>query len=467
MTEVRLGRILNLRFGRLLWVTVAAYAAVVITVFAAMSEVALRRSLDHAADVIESLIGLYADPEGERTTVAPAMLADQLLGMGERFLITRAISTDSGERTVYFLSPTMPAKEVQPLVGASPAKVREQIARLIAERGRWRYRVLHRRAGEFDIFVAGSRRPYALAVAGLGGAALLLLPLTVLLARRATRREVNAALAPLSRVIAETQTVDPRDLSRRVPSPTGVAEVTEIADEINRLIDRVERSHRALEAFTADASHELRTPLTYLRAQAQWALAEHRAPDEMHEALSAISRELEQTTKMVEDLLLIAKGENRQLQLERREFDLAAVVREVKEVTEAMAAGRTLEVRAGVNGPVRVVGDPDRVRQILLNLASNAVRHTEAGSVTFEVERHDAMVGAVVRDTGCGIPPEHVDRIFDRFYRAERSRSRAHGGAGLGLTIARLLAELQGGRISVDSTPGSGSTFVLWLPSAD
>ncbi len=466
MIEPRLGRILTVRFNRLVWSTLAAYAGLVITVFAAMNELSLRRSLEEAADVIESLLGLYADPGGERTTVAPVMLADQLLGMGERFLITRTVSSDGAGRKVYFLSPTMPAKEIESLAaGASAGEVREQVVSVIAERGRWRYRVLHRRASEFDIFVAGSRLPGVLALLGLGGAALLLLPLTALVARVSSGRAVTRALAPMARVVEETQAIGPHDLSRRVGTPTGVAEVTELANALNRLIERVERSHRALEAFTADASHELRTPLTHLRAQAQWALADNRAVDEMHESLAAITREVEQTARMVEDLLLIARGDNRQLPMENLEFDLVPLVLEVEEIAQAMGASRELEVRADVNDPARAIGDPNRARQVLLNLASNAVRYTVDGTVTFSLDRADGMIGVAVRDTGCGIGPDHLDHIFDRFYRVDRSRSRAHGGAGLGLTIARLLAELQGGNISVRSSPGEGSTFVFWLPT--
>jgi signal transduction histidine kinase len=115
----------------------------------------------------------------------------------------------------------------------------------------------------------------------------------------------------------------------------------------------------------------------------------------------------------------------------------------------------------------RAIGDADRTRHILLNLASNAVRYTPAGSITFALIRNGTEVGVSVRDTGAGIAPEHLDRIFDRFFRIDQSRSRELGGTGLGLAIARLFAELQGGRIAVESTTGRGSTFTLWLPAAE
>ena len=469
MSERRLATDLVSRFARVAWLTLTAYAFVVIAAFAAASEVMLRRGLAHSADVIESLLGLYADPGGERTTVAPDMLADQLVGMEGRFVITRTAPGEDGERTIYFLTPDMPAKRIETLApGAGPAAVADALRRAVAARGRWEYRLLHRQAGEFDIFVAGSRRPAGVALLGVAGAVLLLLPVAGLTVRRATSGAVARGLAPVERVRAETLAVGPADLSRRVGVPTGIVEVTEIAETINRLIERVQRSHAALEAFTADASHELRTPLTHLRAQAQWALEPGRSEDEMRDSLSAIAAEVDRTGKVVEDLLLLARADNRELVVEHQSFDLSEIVIEVAEIAEAMAQGRPVAVQcgAGTDRPARVVGDPAHARHVALNLASNAVRYTAAGTVSFRVVRDEGRIGMAVHDSGTGIPREHLERIFERFYRVEPSRSRDEGGTGLGLAVARMLAEVQGGGITVDSTPGVGSTFTMWLPAA-
>jgi two-component system, OmpR family, sensor kinase len=386
--------------------------------------------------------------------------------MGGQVAITRTTTNAGGTPQVYYLSPGMPAKRLEGLPpSAAPGAVRQLLLAAIAQRARWRYRVLHRAAGAFDIYVVASREPYAIALASLAGAAAILLPLAALSARRGARRAVDDALRPLEHVAAETRAIGPAELGTRIASPTGQAEITDLAESINRMLERVDRAHRALESFTADASHELRTPLTHLRAQVQWASAEGRSEAEMREALVAIERELDRTTKMVDELLLIARGENQQLALARAPFDLTGVVDEVKEITDAMAMGRDIEVHVAALEPVRAVGDADRTRHILLNLASNAVRYTASGSVTFSLRENGLMVCVSVRDTGPGIAPEHLERIFDRFFRIDQSRSRAFGGTGLGLAIARLLAELQGGHISVESTLGHGSTFTLWLPA--
>src|SRR5258705_480413 len=465
MSERRLSQVLTRRFSRVAWTALAGYALVVVLLFAVAAEMALRRSLERTADVTQSLLGAYRDSTTEPGGVMPSALADQLVGMGGQVVITRTRMNAGGMPQVFYLSPDMPARRLEGLPDDSPQHARAALVSAITERTRWRYRVLHRALGEFDVYVVASRQSYLVPLAILMGAAVLLLPLAAFTAARGARSAVADALQPLGRVTSETRAIGPSELGTRLTSPTGQVEVTELADSINRMLERVERAHRALQSFTADASHELRTPLTHLRAQVQWASDEGRTEAETREALVAMERELDRTTKLIEKLLLIARGENRQLALAHAPFDLAAVVEEVREITEAMAIDKSLVVHAEPAARTDVIGDADRTRHILLNLASNAVRYTPSGSVVVAIILHVKEVGVSVQDTGPGIAPEHLDRIFDRFFRIDQSRSRELGGTGLGLAIARLLAELQGGRIEVNSTPGQGSTFTLWLPA--
>jgi signal transduction histidine kinase len=467
MRERQLSQVLTRRFSRVAWTTLAAYAAVVVVLFAMAAEMALRRSLEHSADVIQSLLGAYRDSTSAPGGVMPSALADQLVGMGGQVVITRTTTNAGGMPQVYYLSPGMPARRLEGLPESSPEQARAALVSAITQRARWRDRVLHRSMGEFDIYAVASRDSYLVPLGVLVAAAALLLPLAAFASTRGARQAVDAALQPLERVSSETTAIGPSELGTRLTSPTGQAEVTALADSINRMLARVDRAHRALQSFTADASHELRTPLTHLRAQVQWASADGRTETEMRDALVAMEREIDRTTKLVEELLLIARGENRQLALAHAPFDLVPVVDEVREITEAMAMHRDLKIQRGTSGPATAIGDADRTRHILLNLASNAVRYTPSGVVTFDIVRTGSDVGVRISDTGPGIAPEHLDRIFDRFFRIDQSRSRELGGTGLGLAIARLLAELQGGEIKVDSTIGQGSRFTLWLPSAD
>jgi len=467
MSERRLSSVLTRRFSRVALTALAGYAVLVALVFAAAAEMALRRSLEHSADVVQSILGAYRDSTAAPGGVMPSALADQLVGMGGQVVITRTTTNAGGMPQVYYLSPGMPARRLEglPAQGGSPEQMRAALVAAITQRAHWRYRVLHRAMGAFDIYVVASRQSYLVAFGVLLAAAALLLPVAAFSASRGARQAVAETLQPLERVATETRAIGPAELGTRIKSPTGQAEVTDLADSINRMLERVDRAHRALQSFTADASHELRTPLTHLRAQVQWSAAEGRTEAEMREALAAMERELDRTTKLVEELLLIARGENRQLLLQHAPFDLSAVVDEVREITEAMAMDKRLTVRIEHAAPVQAVGDADRTRHTLLNLASNAVRYTSSGGVTFAIARNGSEVGVRVRDTGPGIAAEHVERIFDRFFRIDQSRSRELGGTGLGLAIARLFAELQGGRIEVVSKQGEGSTFTLWLPS--
>src|SRR2546421_5975070 len=467
MPERRLNQVLTRRFRRVAWTTLAGYAAVMVLLFAVAAEMALRRSLEHSADVIQSLLGAYRDSTSAPGGVMPSALADQLVGMGGQVVIPRTTMNAGGMPQVYYLSPGMPARRLEGLPDVSPEQARAALVAAITQRARWRYRVLHRSMGEFDLYVVASRQSYLVPLGVLIAAAVLLLPVAAFASARAARQAVDAALQPLERVTGETRAIAPSELGTRLTSPTGQAEVTELAASINRMLERVDRAHRALQSFTADASHELRTPLTHLRAQVQWASEDGRSEAEIREALAAMERALDRTTKLVEELLLIARGENRQLALAHAPFDLTAVVEEVREITEAMSVGKPLIVRSEPSERAEAIGDADRTRHILLNLASNAARYTSSGSVTFAIERNGTEVGVRVSDTGPGIGAEHVERIFDRFFRIDQSRSRELGGTGLGLAIARLFAELQQGRIEVDSMPGRGTTFTLWLPSAE
>jgi signal transduction histidine kinase len=465
--EASLSALLVDRFSRVTRTTLAGYATLVVVTFTLFSEVQLTRSLDRMADAIQSLLGMYADPGGARTTVAPDMLASELVGVGARFVITRTKPGRDGMPVVYYLSPNMPAQRIEGATGAStPDAVHEAILSALAEQG-WRYRVLHRKAGEFDLFLADSRLPNVLAVVALSLAAVFLLPAAAVMSRRATEHAVARAIQPLQTVRNETLDIGPDDLSRRVSAPSGIAEVTDIAETINRLIERVQRTQMALTSFTADASHELRTPLTHVRAQLQWALDDRRSSAEVRDALAAVGAEIEWTVRMIDDLLLLARGENRELAVARRPFGLAAIVDDVAEITQLMAADRPMTVTRSSAPDVEALGDPRYTRQILLNLASNAVRHAGGGEVSFDIVRGGERVGVTVRDTGDGIAPGHLPRLFERFYRVEPSRSREHGGAGLGLAIAQMLALLQNGEIMVESAPERGSAFTLWLMRAD
>ncbi|MBK6485998.1 MAG: HAMP domain-containing histidine kinase [Gemmatimonadetes bacterium] len=454
-------------FERLAARALALFALCVVIGFALLSEVLSRNALARSADVIESLLGMYADPSGEPTTVAPDMLTSALLGMGDgaRFVILRTVSSADGMPKVYYLSPGMPAKLIEEAgKAASPDELRQRIVGSVADRG-WRYALYHRQSAGFDLYVSASRLPSMMAIGALTLLMLVVLPVAVLLSRRAVRRTTEDALQPLHALVQETRAIVPSELNRRVTSPTGIAELTDVGEAINAMVARVEQAHEALTRFTADVSHELRTPLTHLRAQAQWALDDRRTTDEQRDALAHIATSVDQTCRLIEGLLTLARGDSRELDPRLRDFDLSAVVAEVAEIGTLMCGDKQVTVSATCTPGFMAHGDAEYTRQILLNFVSNSARHTAAGSIDMTLRRENGAALAEVSDSGSGIAPQHLPRIFDRFYRVEQSRSRDYGGAGLGLAITRALAEAQRGDVRAESVEGSGSTFVLDLPS--
>jgi len=231
-------------------------------------------------------------------------------------------------------------------------------------------------------------------------------------------------------------------------------------------LSRIKQLERVRQEFVANVSHELKTPLTLLRGAAE-TLLDGGLEDEAHRRrfVEAIQRHAERLQRIVDDLLELARLEQPGIQPGEGDVDLAALARGVAESFREAAAARglALEVEVGT-APIPVRGDAAMLERALANLVDNAVKYTQAGSVRVAAGGSGETAWCEVRDTGPGIPPEHLPRIFERFYRVDQGRSRELGGTGLGLSIVRHVAELHGGRVSVESELGRGSTFRVELP---
>ncbi len=275
----------------------------------------------------------------------------------------------------------------------------------------------------------------------------------------------RAALRPI-KAITETahQITDARDLSQRIPVSLHTDELGQLTDTINDMLARLEGAFDAQQRLVADVSHELRTPLTTIQGNLD--LLRRGAiedPVMRGEALRAIGDETARMRRLVSDLLLLAQADAG-LQLHRQPVEMDTLLLEVYRQAQVMADG--VNVRLGAEDQAVVLGDADRLKQLLLNLVVNALKYTPAGGeVTLTLKRSNGWVQVAVADTGLGIAAEDLPHIFDRFYRADRSRGRS-GGSGLGLSIAQWIAQAHGGRIEVESTVGVGSTFTVWLPEA-
>lgn len=250
------------------------------------------------------------------------------------------------------------------------------------------------------------------------------------------------------------------DLSRRVPDTGRTDEIGVLTRVMNQTWERLERLFRTQQRLLADVSHELRTPLTAIRGNLDLM---RRMGDGDPESLDIIQDEVDRMTRLVGDLLLLARADAGELPLDRQRVDLDTIVFEVHRHAKLIASDVTVRITAV--DPVAVHGDPDRIKQMLLNLVSNAIKYTPAGGdVSMRLSHTEGWAYIHVSDTGVGIPQEDLAYIFDRFYRVDKARNRGMGGTGLGLSIAKWIATAHGGDIDVTSQVGNGSTFIITLP---
>ncbi len=265
--------------------------------------------------------------------------------------------------------------------------------------------------------------------------------------------------APLRRMARVAAAVGAGDMSVRAGSSSARGEVGVLSDAFDHMLERVERAFTRQRDFVSDASHELRTPLTVLRAQVELL---DRETDEQrrHDGTRTLLRRLDELDRLVADMLTLASAEGAQL-IEPRTIELNDFFEDLRRDLPLFGE-RDFQLQA-VGGTLRA--DPERLTQVLRNLVRNAVAHTEPGDrVLIAARPRDGRLEITVSDAGPGIPPDQLERIFERFHRLDGSRSRDTGGSGLGLAIARAITEAHGGSIRAESGPGQGATFRLELP---
>jgi signal transduction histidine kinase len=231
------------------------------------------------------------------------------------------------------------------------------------------------------------------------------------------------------------------------------------------MFGRLESAFTEMRQFTADASHELQTPLTILRGEIEVALRSKRSPDEYTDVLKSALEEIQRISVLVEGLLLLARSDAGMLKMDRAPVDLVLVAEEVLNRLGPAAAAKAVTLTLGRIEPLEISGDLVHLRRLLFNLVDNAIKYTPAkGTVRVTIARSDLFAAVCVEDTGIGIPSEEQQRVFQRFYRSADARSQAQGGSGLGLSIVKSITEAHEGRIEVESEPGRGSVFKIYLP---
>ena len=274
------------------------------------------------------------------------------------------------------------------------------------------------------------------------------------------------ALAPVDALVRTAREIGGTNLSARLEKLSTGDELQRLSDTLNEMLDRIETAFQRVTQFTADASHELRTPVSLIRTEAELALRRSRTENEYQESLQHVLLEAERTTALIEQLLSLARADSGRETLHMQSVNLSDTLRNVVESWRQVAAIRDLTFSVSIDDQDAIVmGDETLLRRLADILLDNAFKYTSAPgrvALTMRLEGEVAIVN--VQDSGVGIPTEEQDKIFQRFYRVDKARSRAQGGSGLGLAIAQWIVSQHRGTITVESRPGEGSVFRVELP---
>ena len=269
-------------------------------------------------------------------------------------------------------------------------------------------------------------------------------------------------LAPVTRMIDDASRIEAQSLSDRI-TIEGDDEIGRLGAVLNALLGRLERSFDQQRRLVADTSHELRTPLAVIRSEAEVALSRERSATEYRDALDVIASESMHLTRLVEDMLLMARADAQALPVQSVDFALRDVVESAARAMRTLAAAKGVDLRSTTDGAMPMRGDPELVRRMLVDLLDNGVKFTPAGgAVGIRTRAEGSSYIIEVHDSGSGIPAAAQPHVFDRFYRADRVRTPG-AGSGLGLAIARSIAELHGGSIRLVHSDESGSWFEVRL----
>ena len=274
----------------------------------------------------------------------------------------------------------------------------------------------------------------------------------------------SRVLKPVEQITRTAQKIEESDLSQRIAVKND-DELGRLASTLNDMIARLEEAFNRQRQFTADASHELRTPLAIMQAEATLALSKERTEDEYKKSLETISQESTYMSSVIGKLLFLARSDAGKEQFNFEDVDLKDLITGLSTNVEALASDKGIKFTVDAQENLVVSGDKVKLRQLFINILENAVRYTPAdGNISVSLVRKDGGALAIISDTGIGIPPENLPHIFERFYRVDKARSRVDGGVGLGMAIAKYIADSHKGKITVESEVGKGTIFNVTIP---
>jgi heavy metal sensor kinase len=314
------------------------------------------------------------------------------------------------------------------------------------------------------LVIARSTKQIDQALAGLVRTLIIAVPLALILAAGGGLFLARRALKPVDKIAQTAREIGESDLSQRINVNTK-DELGRLAATLNEMIGRLEKTFQRQKQFTSDASHELRAPLAVIEAESSLALQKERPSSDYQRSLEIISQESKQMSSLIDQLLTLARADAGKEQWNFTELNLGKLITNLSTDVEILCQEKGLSFQLGQPQDLVVKGDEARLRELFMNLLDNAIRYTPApGTVSVSLRREGQMAVVAITDTGIGIPAEDIPFIFERFYRVDKSRSRAEGGSGLGLAICKHIVEAHGGKIEAESQVGAGSTFSVRLP---
>jgi heavy metal sensor kinase len=275
----------------------------------------------------------------------------------------------------------------------------------------------------------------------------------------------NRALRPIDQITRTAQHISTGDLSQRISYRGPADEVGRLAQTFDQMLDRLQTGFEREKRFTADASHELRTPLTAIKGRIGMILHQPRTQEQYEEALSTLEQQVDRMIRLINDLLLLTRLDEKRLPWHPVSLDLSKLLEATVEQMRQLAEERQISLVEHIQPELFIQGDPDHLIRVFLNLLDNAIKYTPVkGQVIVQAESQGIQVCVQVRDTGAGILSEHLPHLFERFYRVEGARSRQTGGTGLGLAIAHELIRLNQGTLTAHSKINQGTTFIIIFP---
>jgi heavy metal sensor kinase len=296
---------------------------------------------------------------------------------------------------------------------------------------------------------------------------LVVLPVVTALAVGGGSLLVKRALLPVDKIAASAERISSHNLSERLPVARTGDELERLSIALNHMIQRLDEAFQYSRQFMADASHELRTPLTVLRGELESVIQEATLAPEWRERLGSALEEVERLASIVEGLFALSRLDAGEAAAEWVKLDLARLTAATADQMSLLAEDKNIQVTCVAAEPVWVEGDQARLKQVVVNLLDNAIKYTlQDGAIALTVSASNSRAVLEVEDNGIGIPAEALPRVFDRFFRVDKARSRELGGAGLGLSIVKSICTAHHGRVEASSLPGQGSRFRVELPLA-